>query len=179
MPIQNPSFEDAGTEPGLAAHWTLETFVARERIAGFGPPPHRGCEDFERWFGWRNALDASAVLVAVFEPLREALESFEGGWDNDLFAWALPEGAIAIGEFTGRPVDDLEVGWSAGPFLERWADAASTRGRFDGESAEDFEESWRRNEGFGWRWADVTGRAAVFDGVSAETFEGVWPEVRI
>ena len=169
MPIQNPSFEDAGAEPGLAAHWTLETYVARERIAGFGPPPHRGCEDFERWFGWRNALDASAVLVAVFE----------GGWDNDLFAWALPEGAITTALFAGRPVEDLEVGWSAGRFFDRWAEVASTGARFDGELAEDFEESWRGNDRFAWRWADVRGRAAVFDGAAVETFEGVWPEVSI
>ena len=179
MPVLNPSFEEAGAEPGLAAHWLLETFVARERIAGFGPPPHRGREDFERWFDWRMSLDAGVVLVAVFEPLREALESFEGGWANDLFAWALPEGAITIALFAGRSVEDLEVGWSAGVFLERWADVASTPGRFDGELAEDFEESWRDNQRFAWRWADVRGRAAMFDGATAETFEGVWPEVTI
>ena len=179
MPVLNSSFEDAGTEPGLAAHWILRTFIAHERVAGFGPPPHRGREDFERWFGWRAGLDAGAVLVAVFEPLREALESFEGGWDNDLFAWALPEGAITTALFAGRPVEDLEVGWSAGRFFDRWADVTSTGARFDGELAEDFEESWRGNDRFAWTWADVRGRAAVFDGAAVETFEGVWPEVTI
>lgn len=179
MPVLNPSFEEAGTEPGLAARWSLVTFVAHERVAGFGPPPHRGREDFERWFGWRSALDASAVLVAVFEPLREALESFEGGWANDLFAWALPEGAITNALFAGRSVEDLEVGWSTGPFLDRWADVTSTTARFDGELTEDFEEFWRGNERFLERWVDVTARTALFDGAAVETFEGVWPEVTI
>ncbi len=178
MPVQNPSFEDAGTEPGLALHWVLTTFVARERIAGFGPAPERGREDFERWFGWRRGLGDGAVVVAVFEPLREALEAFEGGWDNDLFAWSLPEGAVVLALFDGRPVDDLELGWSAG-FLARWADVANVEARFDGGPAEGFEESWRGNEAFLWSWADVTATAASFDGRPAETFEGAWPEVTI
>lgn len=178
MPVENPGFEDAGAEPGLAARWTLTTLVARERVAGFGPPPHWGREDFERWFGWRHTLDAGSVVVGVFEPLREALERFEAGWANELFAWALPGGAVTVARFGGRAVDDLEVGWSAGSFLERWVDAASAPARFGGELAEGFEESWRGNERAAWRWADVSARPAVFDG-AAETFERGWPAVTI
>ena len=37
MPLLNSSFEDAGANPGDADQWTLVTFVAAERIAGFGP----------------------------------------------------------------------------------------------------------------------------------------------
>ncbi len=52
MAILNPSFEEAGTfsSPGEASHWQLVTYTALERIAGFGPEPYQGFENFDRWF---------------------------------------------------------------------------------------------------------------------------------
>lgn len=181
MPILNPSFEDAGAAPGLAAHWTLRTFVARERIAGFGPPPHRGREDFERWFAWIGALDEASRAVGVFEPRREAFEAFEAGWGNDLFAFELPIGATASAPFGGRGVDDLETGWTAGPFVATWRDVVAALARFAAEPMEAFERGWRGSERFVWAWSGVTAAAATFDGgVATESFDGSdWPRITI
>ena len=178
MPILNPGFEDAGAEPGQAAHWTLRTFVARERIAGFGPAPHRGVEDFARWAGtWLGALED--VVVGVFEPLREAREAFEGGWDNDTFAFELPIGSMVIGSFSGATSDGLEAGWGAGPFLGLWADVLAARAVFDGGPEEDFAGGWRANEGFAWVWDDVGAHRATFDGEAQETFEAGWTPLEL
>lgn len=180
MPILNGGFEDAGAVPGEAAHWTLRTSVAREGIAGFGPAPYIGWEDFDRWFGWLAALDDASPTVAVFEPLRGALESFEGGWDNDRFVDELPVGEMVIGAFAGRDVEDLEVGWSAGPFVEAWSAVRAELARFDAEREEDFSEGWRGNERFMWSWAGVTAERAVFDGADpVESFERSWPLITI
>lgn len=180
MPIFNGGFEDAGAAPGEAAHWTLRTSVAREGIAGFGPAPFVGWDDLERWFGWLGALDDASPTVAVFEPRREALESFEGGWRNDHFADALPLGEMVVAAFAGRDVEDLEVGWSAGPFLETWSAVTTALARFDAEREEDFSEGWRGNELFEWSWSGVTSAPAVFDGAdAAESFERSWPLITI
>jgi hypothetical protein len=181
MPFRNGSFEEAGTAPGLAAHWTLRTFVARERIAGFGPPPHRGREDFERWFGWVGALVHASAAVGVFEPRREAFEAFEAGWGNDLFAFELPIGAIGLAPFGGGTVEDLETGWTARPFAAAWRDVLAVLARFGGEPLELFERGWRGSERSAWRWADVGSRAAGFDGgAPIEKFDGGdWPRITI
>lgn len=179
MPILNPSFEDAGAAPGFAAHWTLRTFVARERIAGFGPPPHRGREDFERWFGWIDVLGDASAAVGVFEPRREAFEAFEAGWGNDRFAFELPIGATAIAPLGGLGVDDFETGW-AGPFLGAWRAVVATLARFGGEPVEAFERGWRGSERSVWRWDDVSAAAASFDGGAVEAFDGGdWPRITI
>ena len=75
MAILNPSFEDAGPEPGMAEHWTLATSVAGQRIAGFGPTPHRAWEDFERWFELRLSFPPGSLALAFFDPIAE-------GWIN-------------------------------------------------------------------------------------------------
>ena len=36
MVLENPSFEDAGSSPGEAAHWTLTAVTSLEVLAGFG-----------------------------------------------------------------------------------------------------------------------------------------------
>ena len=180
MPILNEGFEDAGSAPGEAAHWTLRSFVAHEGIAGFGPAPYVGWEGFERWFAWALGLEETTPTVAVFEPLREAFEAFEGGWDNDLFLVELPVGAMAIASFLGRDVEDLEVGWSMGPFLAVWGDVREESARFGTEAEEAFEKGWRGNERFVWGWAGVSSDLAIFDGPEpVESFERSWPLITI
>lgn len=41
MAVLNPSFEDAGTLPGDAEHWTLFAVTSLEELAGFGSAPGR------------------------------------------------------------------------------------------------------------------------------------------
>jgi len=81
MAILNPSFEDAGGEPGTAEHWTLATSVAGQRIAGFGPSPHRGWEDFDRWFELRLSFVPGSLALAFFDPIAEGFEDFEEAWN--------------------------------------------------------------------------------------------------
>lgn len=176
MPVRNPSFEMPGDSVGLAAQWTLRTFVARERIAGFGPPPHRGREDFDRWHAWVPSLEHARA--AVFEPRREAMERFDAGWQNDRFALELPTGVIVRAPLGPRGVEDLEAGW-AGPWRASWGDVPARRARFGGEPSEAFERGWRGNEAARWSWAELPSEPGRFDG--AETVErfdgGDWPRI--
>ena len=176
MPILNPSFEDAGAQPGEAEHWTLHAFTGLRRIAGFGPAPHRAWEDFERWFELTDDLDGIAVAIAFFDPLAEGVEDFEEAWDNDLYLTDLPTGQVITAPFGGGAVEDMEDGWSNVPFATAWAEIASVAGLFDAEPREDFEEQWRSNESYAWQWADVAGVIAVFDAGSqaVEDYENDW-----
>lgn len=180
MPILNPSFEAAGAAPGLAAHWTLRTFVARERIAGFGPPPHLGREDFERWLVWTDAFDRASAAVAVFEPRRQAFEDYEAGWGNDAFLFELPVGATAVAPFGPDGPEGFETGW-AGLFLATWGFVTAERASFGGETAEGFLRGWRAAEAAVWAWAATPSRSVVFaGGEPAESFEGGdWPSLGI
>ena len=76
MPILNPSFEDAGTLPGEAAHWTLTAMTSLEEMAGFGALPEQAWEDFERWFELRAELEAVLTARAFFAPGTDGFESF-------------------------------------------------------------------------------------------------------
>ena len=46
MALLNPRFEVAGAEPGDAANWTLQTAVAGQSAAAFGPDPASAVEGF-------------------------------------------------------------------------------------------------------------------------------------
>lgn len=176
MAILNPSFEDAGAQPGEAAHWTLQTLASRERIAGFGPAPHEAWEGFEWWFDLLDDLAAVTVAIAFFDPLAEGYEDFNEGWGNDLYLTELPTGQIITAAFGGGVVEDLEDGWSNVPYAMAWEDVGAVTGVFDGEPREDFEEEWRSNQAFLWAWEMAAGVIAAFDGGADtnEDFENDW-----
>jgi hypothetical protein len=176
MPLLNSGFEDAGPNPGDAAEWTLVTFVATERIAGFGPVPYRAWEDFERWSELKIAFGAGDLAIAFFDPLAEGFEDFEDAWDNDHYLTELPGGQVAVCPFGGSAVEDLESGWDNDAYVTSWAAVTALTGVFDGEPREDFEDQWRSNESFAFTWAAVTSATAMFDAgaQSREDFENGW-----
>ena len=92
--VENPSFEEPGTEPGTAQGWTLITSVAAERIVGFGPEPVRAWEDFERWGPLWRALSAVGTTRAFFNAATDGVELLERGWDNDAYQRAFPASAV-------------------------------------------------------------------------------------
>jgi len=176
VPILNPSFEDAGAQPGEAEHWTLQAFTGLRRIAGFGPVPHRASEDFERWFELQGDFDGVTVALALFDPLAEGYEDFNEAWDNDLYLTELPTGQVITAPFGGGAVEDMEDGWSNVPYATAWEDVAGVIGLFDAEPREDFNEQWQGNESFAWTWAAVASSAALFDGGAqpVEDYENGW-----
>lgn len=176
MAILNPSFEDAGLEPGLAEHWTLATAVAGQRIAGFGPPPLDAWEGFGRWFELLLDFEPGALALAFFDPLAEGHEDFDEAWNNDLYLTELPSGQVITAPFGGGAVEDMEDGWSNVPFVLDWSAVTAATGMFDGEPREDFEDVWRNNQNFAWLWAAIASQAALFDGGvdPDEDFENSW-----
>lgn len=176
MAILNPSFEDAGAEPGQAAQWTLVTSAGRERIAGFGPAPHQAWEGFERWFDLLPAFGDGSLALAFFDPLGEAIEDFDEAWANDLYLTELPPGQVITAAFGGGAVENLEDGWANDAYATSWDEVAAVVGQFDAEPREDFEEQWRANQAFIWAWEMAVGAMAVFDAgtESNEDFEHDW-----
>ncbi|MFP2895068.1 hypothetical protein [Myxococcus sp. AB056] len=170
MALLNPSFEDAGGQPGEAAHWTLTAVTRLEALAGFGVP-EESCEDFERWYVWRAALSDVPVALAFFGQ-REGFEAFSRGWDNDAFLFELPPAQLVPHRFEGQAVET----WGQEPFLKDWGDAASVEGLFSESPREDFEQRWHTNEAYAWRWEDVTARVALFSTTQpTEDFNTGWP----
>ena len=176
MAILNPSFEDAGAAPGEAEHWTIVTVTSLERIAGFGPAPHRAWEDFERWFDLLLAFGPGQLALAFFDPIAEGFEDFEEAWANDHYMTELPAGQVITAAFGGGAVEDMESGWANVPYTTAWEDVAAVVGMFDGEPGEDFEEQWRSNESYAFAWGSVASATAMFDGGADpdEDFENGW-----
>lgn len=114
MGILNPSFEDAGAQPGLAEHWTLTTSVAGQRIAGFGPAPEDAWEGFERWFELLTEFEPGSLALALFDPLAEGHEDFEEAWSNDqafAWLWAAVTSQAALFNGAGNADEDFENAW--------------------------------------------------------------------
>jgi len=176
MAVLNPSFEDGGTNPGEAAHWTLVTSVAGERIAGFGPDPYRAWEDFERWSELMLAFEDGDLALALFDPLAEGYEDFEDAWDNDLYLTELPSGQVVVCPFGGGADEAFETGWANDNYATSWDVVTAVTGSFDGEPREDFEEQWSSNQSYAWVWGSVTSATAMFDGgaQNREDFENGW-----
>lgn len=180
MALLNPRFEDAGAAPGDAAKWTLNTAVAGERLAGFGPDPARAVEDFERWVDLKLALggDGSGdVVIAFFGPLQTGVEAFEHGWGNDPFLLHFPEGVSVACVFEQGAVETFESAWDNTPLLTAWDDSLAELGLFEGHSVEAFEQQWSSNEDSVLAFDLLPTAPANFDlGLqSAELFEGAWP----
>lgn len=176
MPVLNPGFEDSGTSPGEAAHWTLVSSVMGERIAGFGPDPYRAWEDFERWFELLVSWDQVSVATAFFDLVQERQEDFEEGWDNDTFLLELPSGQVEACVFSDTVVEAFESHWDNDDYAASWDVVPAVTGMFDAEPREDFEEQWSGNQSYAWAWGSVTSATAMFDGgvQSREDFENDW-----
>lgn len=174
MALLDPRFIEGGEGPGEAAHWTLVTLVTGDRIAGFGPEPHRAWEDFERWSKVALSFESGDLALAFFDPFSEGHEDFEEAWDNDLYSTELPTGRIAAGVFGADEREAFEKGWSNDGFDTSWDAVSPVTGSFDGEPHEDFEEGWPGNQSFAWTWAAVTSATATFDGQGREAFETGW-----
>ena len=179
MPILNANFEDAGANPGEAAHWQLVTYVARHRVAAFGPAPYRAWEDFERWVERKLAWTDGDLARAFFDPRLEGFENFEDAWDNSCYFAALPTGLVESCSFSGRPDETFAIGWGNDTFHASWAGVSAESGFFDTKPVEDF-ALWGHDESYFSAWALVNSAAALFDpGTSStpnfETFETGWP----
>ena len=107
MAVLNPGFEDGGVLPGEAEHWTLVTFTALERIAGFGPEPFKAWEDFERWADFLATLEPEDIAIAFFDPRAEGYEDFEESWNNEFYLTELPTGHVITAPFSGGAVEDM------------------------------------------------------------------------
>jgi hypothetical protein len=62
MGLVNPTLREEGPTPGSAAGWTLSSVTQAQRIAAFGPAPHRVAEDFERWTPFAAAFDEGDLV---------------------------------------------------------------------------------------------------------------------
>ncbi len=176
MPILNPSFEDEGTLPGEAAHWTLTAVTSLEEIAGFGSAPEQAWDDFERWFELFADLGAVPTARAFFDLSTEGFEAFATGWGAGVFLFELPPAQVVPAPFSANDVEDCETGWSNASYHWSWEGVPSAAGTFDGEACEDFEEQWRSNQSYAWSWSSVAALTAMFDGgvQAVEDFENAW-----
>lgn len=154
MPLLNPTFADAGAQPGQAAHWVLTASTNRQRVARFGDG--RGREDFEAWSLFVAELAAPSVVRDFFG--RDGFEVFEGGWANSAFLVELPTGRVVTATFAGAAVET----WSPPtPLLDDWSATPSVAGL-----AEDFAPPV---------WAEDWGQL-VSVGLATETFSGAWSQ---
>jgi hypothetical protein len=152
MALLNPSFEDAGTLPGEADHWTLTSKTSLQEIAGFGSTPEEAWEDFERWFDLLASLDDVTVVLAFFDSAFKGFEAFESGWDNAVFLYDLPPAQLVAAQ--------IETLWSNVSFARAWPDVASVAGMFNGKPHEDFEL-----QADAWSWSSPP---------LVEDFESAW-----
>lgn len=170
MALLNPSFEDAGAQPGAALHWTLLASTGVEVLAGFGHAPEEAWEDFERWHALRDSLEEVGVVLAFFGSAFAGCEEFESGWANVVYLYELPPAMLVTAAFDGLAAEECETGWHNAPYAREWADVTAAAGVFDGESHEDFEDGWRGNQSYAWTWEALTTGAALFD-AGAQPFE--------
>jgi hypothetical protein len=180
MPLENPSFEDEGTNPGEAQGWTITASTSLEKIAGFGDPA-TAYEDFERWYEHVATLDDVDAVRAFFGIL-DGFEAFERGWDNNLFFTEFELVQLLAASFNPTPntaqVETFETNWANVPYLTEYplVSPPLTAGVFSTATAERFEANWKSNETFTTSWSGVTSSAAMFDsGAQAvEDYENAW-----
>jgi len=173
MSTLNPTFSEAGTAQGVPLHWTLTSFVRAQRVAGFGPAPARGVEDFERWYAFRVAIEQSAR--AFFDARPEGFEDFAEGFGTDSFAWHFGDTPSERALFEGESSESFARGYTNDNFVVRWADVAAAGAQFGGASREAFERGYR-NDAYAWVLGSVLVAPARFGGRSAELFDAAWLE---
>jgi len=176
MPILNPGFEDAGTWPGEAAHWTLTAVTSLEQIAGFGTAPEQAWEDFERWCELSAELGSVLTARAFFGLGTDGFEAFATGWGAGVHLLELSPSQVVAASFSANDVEAFASGWNNASFYSSWDTVPSASGSFDGENREDFEDQWRSNQSYAWSWASVAASTGMFDGGAqgVEDFENAW-----
>jgi hypothetical protein len=170
-PVVNPSFEEAGLNPGEALGWTLSSLATVEEWAAFGTSPRRAVEDFGEWDGTEGAIFAfvpAHIVSAFFGPASKPEESFDAGWGNDTFLLDLGSTPTEAAEFdVGSPVPvEKFLEWlGGGAWASSWNDVSEEHALFGPSSlsVETFDEGWQGNEGAVFSWGSVLAEAALFD----------------
>ncbi len=174
MALANPSFEDAGSLPGDAAHWTLTAVTRLEAVAGFGTSPPQAFESFERWSSFVDALAGVTTVAAFVDGGRDGYEDFEEAWANSLYLREL-QAAVLVPLHT--PVaETFDATWSGAAYVLAWGAVASDAATFGAQGAEDFEARWHANESFAHDLAAIATDAARFapGALAFEPFETAW-----
>ena len=157
--IANPTFQTAGSGPGLAAAWTLRSSCAREAIAAFAPDD--SVESFETWWTWSGVLGTAAL--APFAP-NGTIEDFDA-WPNALFAFELSPGLV-----DGTLTDGFDTGWWQGTAVFGWDAVQAVAGVFaNGEASETFDD-WPVGATYLFAFPSSSLTAAPFIGGSPEMF---------
>jgi hypothetical protein len=164
MGLVNPTLREEGLTPGSAAGWTLSSFTQAQRLAAFGPAPHRAREDFARWAPFAAAFEEGDLVMALFDPLPEGVEDFEEAWLDGPLLLGLGEAQLATLLFAGAPAEAFDLG----PFAASWGDVGALAVSFGMGSEETFS---------GWFPLPAPIFSAVLFGgnQSAESFAGTWP----
>ena len=168
--VRNSAFADAGSMPGQAQGWTLQTHCQRERIAAFGSTPPLAWEGFERWTPLLLRLED----VSVARAFASGPEAFHEGWGVEPYLMELSPGALEE-----LDTEDYEAAWSNDDFAWAWADVQAAPA-----PTETFEVEWRSNEAFARAWADVLAAAIAFTEdphvgpTGIELFESYWSAAR-
>jgi len=173
MPVRNGNFAEVGPAPGTAMHWTMRSFVRAERVAGFGPAPERGVEDFERWHALSTVLELTER--AFFDARPEGFEDFSDGFRTDTFAWDFVDTTNERLMFQGDSREAFESSFGNDNFVTEWNDAGGLAARFGGATREAFERG-HRNDVYALTLNSVLISPARFNGQIAETFAASWPE---
>jgi hypothetical protein len=168
MGLVNPTLREEGPTPGSAVGWTLSSFTQAQRLAAFGPAPHRAREDFARWTSFAAAFEEGDLVMALFDPLPEGVEDFEEAWLDGPLLLGLGEAQLATLLFDGAPAEAFDLGWPGSPFAASWGDVGALAASFGMGSKETFAD-----------WFSPPApvfSAALFGGnQSAESFAGAWP----
>ncbi len=154
MALLNPAFQDPGAAPGLAANWTLRTRCSVQSIAGFGPPPVRAAEDFERWFARRFGFGDGDLILGMFGPFADGIED----WEERPF---LGDWADAVAETWALGAED----WTGFVPIDSWGSVTSQTAVFSRQAAEAFTD---------WIPAEVAHWTQPF----TENFSDKWPPMR-
>lgn len=164
MPIQNPTFDEADSRPGLARFWTLGSHVSGQAYAEF--LPGEGLESFERFAAFVGALE-DASERRFFELL--GADSFELGWLRVPHRSELGPAERAPHAFDGASTE--RFGWSA--WRDAWEATPVSR-----PIADAFEAAWPGTDDFAPSLDEVPRAFAELDGgLTTERFDSGWPEL--
>ena len=168
MGLINPTLREEGLTPGSAAGWTLSSFTQTQRLAAFGPVPHRAAEDFERWAPFAAAFGEGDLVMVLFDPMPEGVEDFEEAWLDGPLLLALGEAQLAPLAFGGAPAEAFDLGWPGSPFAASWANVGALAALFGAAPEETF-AGWFPSPAPAFTGALFAGNQA------AESFAGAWP----
>lgn len=168
-PLSNPSFEEAGANPGEAAWWTQDVSATAEDAAPFlrSDGYTRPWDDFENSWGiypYNNeaqaAFEASDLVRAMYEGQAYGIEGFEYSWREPVttgpvaynhqsnYGFDLANYSVAMFDTATESGEDFEEYWGLSPYNDEaiWTFGAGlfTQASFDPvpDTKEDFENFW-------------------------------------